>query len=103
MDDENDETSSSYEEDDDPSSEDVDEEQDDESETSSNRYGLMETNYNVDSKTVEDYDLDARATINDLPPDSVEKVEEWRQRNHSATADDQTTSDIFTETETKSQ
>jgi hypothetical protein len=58
------------------------EDDDNESESSSDRYGIMNTDYGCDPNTIDDYELD---TIEkpDQTCDSRTKVQEWHQRNHS--------------------
>jgi len=78
---EEEESASSYEEEEEeerPNEED----NDSESESSSERYGIMHTNYACDPTTIDDYELN---TINksDQPSDSRTKVQEWHERNHS--------------------
>ncbi len=81
---EEDESSSSYEEDDEVPHEmdDDDDDEEEESESESDRYGLMNTNYECDPTTVDDYELE---TINrpSETNDTQSKVQEWRDRNHS--------------------
>lgn len=74
-----DESESSYEEDEDEVSHEY---EDDESESSSDRYGLMTTNYGCEPSTVDDYDLDEIKKPEETT-DSQTKVQEWRQRHHS--------------------
>ena len=75
------ESSSSYEEEEDEVPHEIDDD-DDESESESDRYGIMNTNYECDPTTVDDYELD---TINrpSETDNSQTKVEQWRERNHS--------------------
>jgi hypothetical protein len=77
---EEEESASSYEEEEEevPNEED----NDSESESSSERYGIMHTNYACDPTTIDDYELN---TINksDQTSDSRTKVQEWHERNHS--------------------
>ena len=81
------EDSSSYEDDDDeeeelPNEIDDDDNDDDESESASNRYGIMNTNYGSDPTTIVDDELNTIPTPNETS-DSQTKVQQWRQRNRS--------------------
>ncbi|CAF5184407.1 unnamed protein product, partial [Rotaria magnacalcarata] len=79
-------SSSSYEDDDDDDEEEVSDEEednDDESEVSSERYGIMETNYGSDHGEVDDYEIEKTNRPEPPTTDSRTKVQEWHQRNHS--------------------
>jgi len=76
---EEEEGSSSYEEDEEIPNE---IEHDDESESSSERYGIMNTNYGCDPNIIDDYELNTIKTP-DETSNSRTKVEQWHQRNHS--------------------
>jgi hypothetical protein len=43
----------------------------------------MNTNYECDPTTIEDYELNNTIEKPNEPSDSRTKVQEWRQRNHS--------------------
>ncbi|CAM4806439.1 unnamed protein product [Rotaria magnacalcarata] len=80
--------SSSYEDDDDDDDDeeevsDEEEDNDDESEVSSERYGIMETNYGSDHGEVDDYEIEKTNRPEPPTTDSRTKVQEWHQRNHS--------------------
>jgi hypothetical protein len=74
------ESSSSYEEDEEVPN--IVEEDDGASESSSERYGVMNTNYTSDPTTIEDYELEEPKKPEGTS-DSRTKVQEWHQRNHS--------------------
>ncbi|CAF3860988.1 unnamed protein product [Rotaria magnacalcarata] len=62
---------------------DEEEDNDDESEVSSERYGIMETNYGSDHGEVDDYEIEKTNRPEPPTTDSRTKVQEWHQRNHS--------------------
>lgn len=107
--DDDDESESSYDEEDEE--EEVShEDEDDESESSSDRYGLMTTNYGCEESTIDDYDLDEMKKPEETT-DSQTKVQEWRERhhsqslssNHSSIGDDQATPTVDVETNEENQ
>jgi hypothetical protein len=85
-----DSSSSSY-EDDEEIRDDADEDHDDQSESSSERYGIMDTNYACDPMTIDDYELNTNERSNQVDT-SRSKVHEWRQRNRSQSLDSSTSS-----------
>ena len=90
VDDKGEESSSSSYDEDDMMENETREDRDDQSETSSDRYGLMETNYDCDPIVVDDYELNLAQTA-DPADNSQTKVYEWRKRNdHSSMDPDQT-------------
>ena len=66
---------------------------DDQSESSSGRYGVMDTNYGCDPSMIDDYEIDApRTRTPDQSSNTQTKVHEWRERNHSQSLSDSNSS-----------